>query len=285
MRVSRCRHRILDPTMAVGVRSADGGIIGTVKMYDTIGRLYSNQRQPDPRLAERLDACIGNDTTVLNVGAGTGSYEPSRSGVFAAEPSAVMLSQRNASAAPAVRAVAEALPFEDRAFDVVLAILTLHHWSDQRRGLEECARVARDRVVILTWDPRAEGFWLVRDYFPEILAIDRRIFPSMELLSAVFGSIDVQPLPIPGDCVDGFLGAYWQRPEAYLDENVRAGISTFSRLASIDPQLERLSRDIKSGDWERRNAELRNRAELDVGYRLVTAQRRGAAQRSPTSNA
>lgn len=271
--------------MAVGVRSADGGIIGTVKMYDTIGRLYSNQRQPDPRLAERLDACIGNDTTVLNVGAGTGSYEPGRSGVFAAEPSAVMLSQRNASAAPAVRAVAEALPFEDRAFDVVLAILTLHHWSDQRRGLEECARVARDRVVILTWDPRAEGFWLVRDYFPEILAIDRRIFPSMELLSAVFGSIDVQPLPIPGDCVDGFLGAYWQRPEAYLDENVRAGISTFSRLASIDPQLERLSRDIKSGDWERRNAELRNRAELDVGYRLVTAQRRGAAQRSPTSNA
>jgi hypothetical protein len=111
----------------------------------------------------------------------------------------------------------------------------------------------------------------VRDYFPEILAIDRSIFPSMEFLSDVFGPIDVQPMPIPGDCVDGFLGAYWQRPEAYLDEDVRGGISTFSRLASIEPQLERLARDLRSGDWERRNAELRDCVELDVGYRLVTA--------------
>ena len=180
-----------------------------------------------------------------------------------------MLSQRLPSAAPAVRAVAEALPFQDRAFDVVLAILTVHHWNDQRRGLEECARVARDRVIILTWDPDADGFWLVRDYFPEILDIDRRIFPPMELFSAVFGPIDVQPLPIPFDCVDGFLGAYWQRPEAYLDEEVRAGISTFGRLKSIAPQLDRLERDLTSGSWERRNAELRHRADLDLGYRLV----------------
>jgi SAM-dependent methyltransferase len=187
-----------------------------------------------------------------------------------------MLSQRPPSAAPAVRAVAEALPFQDQAFDIVLAILTVHHWNDQRRGLEECARVAKDRVVILTWDPDAEGFWLVRDYFPEILAIDRRIFPSMGLLRGVFGRIDVQPLAIPCDCADGFLGAYWQRPEAYLDEEVRAGISAFSRLANIGPQLERLKRDLESGNWERRNAELRHRADLDVGYRLVTAERRCA---------
>jgi SAM-dependent methyltransferase len=227
-------------------------------------------------VAARFDALIGGNGTVLNVGAGTGSYEPTRSGVVAVEPSAVMLRQRPGSTAPAVRAVAEALPFQDQAFDVVLAILTVHHWNDQRRGLEECARVARDRVIILTWDPDAEGFWLVRDYFPEILAIDRRIFPSIELLSTVFGSIDVQPLLIPGDCVDGFLGAYWLRPEAYLDEEVRAGISTFSRLASIDRQLERLKRDLASGNWERRNAELRHRTELDVGYRLVVAQRRCA---------
>jgi SAM-dependent methyltransferase len=192
------------------------------------------------------------------------------------EPSIVMLSQRLPSAAPAVRAVAEALPFQDQAFDVVLAILTLHHWNDQRRGLEECTRVARDRVVILTWDPGAEAFWLVRDYFPEILAIDRRIFPAMELLRAVLGSIDVHPLPIPADCVDGFLGAYWQRPEAYLDEGVRASISSFSRLKSIGPQLERLERDLTSGEWERRNAELYHRAELDLGYRLVMAKRRCA---------
>jgi SAM-dependent methyltransferase len=244
-----------------------------LETYDAIGCSYSARRQPDPRLAARLDALIGRDNTVLNVGAGTGSYEPVRNGVVAVEPSTVMLSQRGSSAAPAVRAVAEALPFQDQAFDVVLAILTVHHWTDQRRGLEECARVAQDRVVILTWDPDAVGFWLVRDYFPEILAIDRRIFPSMELLRAVFGPIDVQPLPIPCDCVDGFLGAYWQRPEAYLDEDVRAGISAFSRLASIGPQLHRLERDVTSGNWERRNPELRQRPELDVGYRLVIAER------------
>jgi len=249
-------------------------MVTTLDTYDAIGRSYSTRRQPDPRLAARLDALIGCDSTVLNVGAGTGSYEPLRCGVVAVEPSTVMLNQRPPSAAPAVRAVAEALPFRDQAFDVVLAILTVHHWNDQRRGLEECARVARDRVVILTWDPDAEGFWLVRDYLPEILAIDRRIFPSMELLSAVFGPIDVKPLPIPGDCVDGFLGAYWQRPEAYLDEKVRAGISAFSRLATIDPQLERLEHDLASGDWERRNTELRHLGDLDVGYRLVMAERR-----------
>jgi SAM-dependent methyltransferase len=251
--------------------------------YDAIGRLYSTRRQPDPRLAARVHALIGGDSTVLNVGAGTGSYEPVRSGVVAVEPSAVMLRQRPPSAAQAVRAVAEVLPFQDQAFDVVLAILTVHHWNDQRRGLEECARVAQDRVVILTWDPGSEGFWLVRDYFPEILAIDRRAFPSMELLRTVLGPIDVQPLPIPSDCVDGFLGAYWQRPEAYLDEEVRAGISTFSRLASIDPQLERLERDLMSGEWVRRNGELLQRADLDVGYRLVIAERRLLMRRSADS--
>jgi SAM-dependent methyltransferase len=247
--------------------------------YDAIGRSYSTRRQPDPRLAARLDAWIGCDTTVLNVGAGTGSYEPIRSGVIAVEPSTVMLSQRPLSAAPAVRAVAEALPFQDQAFDVVLAILTVHHWNNQRRGLEECARVAKDRVVILTWNPDAKGFWLVRDYFPEILAIDRQTFPSMKLLSDVFGPIDVHPLPIPCDCVDGFLGAYWQRPEAYLDEEVRRSISTFSRLATTDQQLERLEVDLASGNWERRNAELRHRADLDVGYRLVISR---APLRGPT---
>ena len=250
--------------------------MATVYTYDAIGRSYSTRRQPDPRIAARVDVLIGRDTTVLNVGAGTGSYEPVRSGVVAVEPSHVMLSQRLPSAAPAVRAVAEALPFEDQAFDVVSAILTLHHWNDQRRGLEECARVARDRVVILTWDPGAEAFWLVRDYFPEILAVDRRIFPAMELLRAVLGSIDVHPLPIPSDCVDGFLGAYWRRPEAYLDEGVRASISSFSRLKNIGPQLERLEHDLTSGDWERRNAELYHRTELDLGYRLVMSKRRGA---------
>src|SRR5687767_2277773 len=241
--------------------------------YDTIGQAYSTRRRPDPRIAARIGALIGRDATVLNVGAGSGSYEPVHNDVIAVEPSAVMISQRSPSAAPAVRAVAEALPFRDRAFDVVLAILTIHHWNDQKRGLEECARIARDRVVLLTWDPEAEGFWLVRDYFPEILSIDRKIFPSMQGLSKVLGRVVVSPVPIPGDCVDGFLGAYWQRPEAYLDPQVRASISSFSRLDDIAPNLERLAHDLASGTWDRRNAHLRERAELDVGYRLVVAQR------------
>jgi SAM-dependent methyltransferase len=245
--------------------------VTTSDTYDAIGRSYSTRRRSDPRLAAKIGALIGDDSTILNVGAGTGSYEPVRSGVIAVEPSAVMISQRLPTAAPAVRATAEALPFRNRAFDVVLAILTVHHWNDQKRGLEECARVTRDRVVLLTWDPEAEGFWLVRDYFPEILAVDRQIFPSMQSLSTVLGPIAVSPVPIPGDCIDGFLGAYWQRPEAYLEPEVRAGISSFSRLASIKPNLERLERDLASGSWERRNAHLRECSELDVGYRLVVA--------------
>ena len=242
--------------------------------YDAIGRSYSTRRRSDPRVAARIHALVGSDDTVLNVGAGTGSYEPLHGGVIAVEPSAVMIRQRSPSAAPAVQAVAEALPFRDRAFDVVLAILTIHHWSDQKRGLEECARVARDRIVLLTWDPGAEGFWLVRNYFPEILATDRKIFPSMQSISAVLGPVAVYPVPIPGDCVDGFLGAYWQRPEAYLDPAVRAGISSFSILGSIEPNLQRLESDLTSGKWEQRNARLRDCSELDVGYRLIVAQRR-----------
>ncbi|MFL5560739.1 MAG: class I SAM-dependent methyltransferase [Gemmatimonadaceae bacterium] len=239
--------------------------------YDEIGHSYATQRRTDPRLAARIHALIATDATVLNVGAGAGSYEPVRAGVVAVEPSVVMLDQRPPSAAPAVRAVAESLPFRDNAFDAVLAILTVHHWTDQRRGLAECARVARNRVLILTWDPDADGFWLVRDYFPEILAIDRRIFPSMELFRAAFGSVEVRPLPIPHDCIDGFLGAYWRRPEAYLDRAVREGISTFRRVENIDRALERLRSDLAAGEWERRNASLRHRTELDVGYRLVIA--------------
>jgi len=185
-----------------------------------------------------------------------------------------MIRQRRLSAAPAVRALAEALPFATAAFDTALAILTVHHWKDQRQGLEECARVAQEQVVILTWDPEADGFWLVRDYFPEILAIDRQIFPSMEFFRKALGPIEVHAVPIPSDCADGFLGAYWQRPEAYLDQDVRAGISSFTRLGRVEHQLERLQRDLTSGDWERRNAELLNRTDLDVGYRLVVAKRR-----------
>jgi SAM-dependent methyltransferase len=211
---------------------------------------------------------------VVNVGAGAGSYEPSDRSVMAVEPSATMLAQRAPHAAPAIRARAEALPFAAESFDAALAVLTIHHWADQHRGLAECVRVARQRVVLLTWDPASDGFWLVQEYFPDLLAHDRQIFPRLDTLALILGEIDVRPVPIPGDCIDGFLGAFWRRPAAYLDPAVRSGMSSFARLRDPAESIERLRADLASGDWARRHAALSGRSELDVGYRLVIAEQR-----------
>ncbi|MCC6653049.1 MAG: class I SAM-dependent methyltransferase [Candidatus Eisenbacteria bacterium] len=241
--------------------------------YDSIGRGYAGQRRPDPRIATRLAAAMGNVRTVLNVGAGAGSYEPSDRHVVALEPSRVMIAQRAPGAAPAVQGVAEALPFANRAFDAALAVLTLHHWADRVRGLAECARVARERVVLLTFDAQAGGFWLVRDYFPEFMELDRRQFPPIADYAKLFGGharVEVETVPIPRDCVDGFLGAYWARPEAYLDPAVRAGISSFAR-SDTRAGVERLRADLASGEWNERHGELLTKGELDIGYRLVVA--------------
>lgn len=241
--------------------------------YDTIGLGYARQRRPDPRIAGHLTMALGTARSVLNVGAGAGSYEPADRRVVAVEPSAVMLAQRPPSAAPAVRARAEALPFPDRAFDATMAVLTLHHWADRAAGLAECARVARERVVLLTWDPAADGFWLVQEYFPEFMEADRRQFPSIPTYSEAFGPnarVQVRSVPVPRDCVDGFLGAYWARPEAYLDPAVRAGISSFA-LPGTEAGLERLRADLASGAWHARHGELLAEDALDVGYRLVVA--------------
>jgi SAM-dependent methyltransferase len=241
--------------------------------YDILGRTYGGHRHADPRIARIINAALGDAATVVNVGAGAGSYEPPDRSVVAVEPSSVMIAQRPASAAPAVQASAELLPFSDNAFDAALAILTVHHWSDRRAGLAEMRRVARDRVVVLTWDPEHPGFWLVRDYFPDLIEFDRRIFPKLAELEAALGRIDVSVVSIPHDCVDGFLGAYWRRPAAYLDEGVRAGISTFARIGDIPARIERLRADLESGQWAVRNAELLRLEELDVGYRLVVGRR------------
>lgn len=241
--------------------------------YDTIGRGYIQQRRPDPRIAARLLAALGNARSVLNVGAGTGSYEPTDRSVVAVEPSAVMLAQHPPDAAPAAKARAEALPIPDRAFDAVMAVLTLHHWSDRAAGLAECARVARDRVVLLTWDPDADAFWLLQDYLPEIAAVDRRIFPPISAYEQAFGPdarVEIEPVPVPRDCVDGFLGAYWARPAAYLDPAVRAGISSFAQ-PGVDAGLERLAADLASGAWHGRHGNLVEADERDLGYRLVVA--------------
>jgi len=245
----------------------------TSAIYDTIGREYGSQRRSDPRIAARLTSVLDRARSVLNVGAGAGSYEPPDRRVVAVEPSAVMLAQRPPGAAPAVQARAEALPFANRAFDAVMAILTLHHWTDRARGLAECARVARQRVVLLTWDPDADPFWLLRDYFPAFVDADRAQFPPLTAYAGAFGPgarVAIQAVPVPRDCVDGFLGAYWARPAAYLDPAVRAGISSFAK-PGVDASLDRLRADLASGAWAARNEHLLSADELDLGYRLVVA--------------
>jgi SAM-dependent methyltransferase len=207
---------------------------------------------------------------VVNVGAGAGSYEPADRDTVAVEPSDVMLRQRAPWAAPAVRATAGELPFRDATFDASLAILTVHHWPDPERGLAELRRSARRRTVLLTFDPDFRGFWLT-DYFPEIVELDARSMPSLAALRRHLGRVTVRDVPIPHDCSDGFLGAYWRRPHAYLSERVRSAISVFWKIPDVESGLERLRRDLASGEWQRRYGQVLSRESLDLGYRLVVA--------------
>lgn len=245
--------------------------------YDAIGRTYGATRVPDPRIAAQLHAALGDARSVVNVGAGTGAYEPPET-VLAVEPSAVMLAQRPPGAAPAVQAGAEAIPLADDAVDAALAVLTIHHWSDLAAGVAELCRVARRRVVVLTWDaaPFSE-FWFMREYLPEEVrrADAARAVPMATLVALLGGPgrVRITPVPVPHDCTDGFAAAYWRRPEAYLEGAVRAGISTFALAdeATIAPGLARLAADLASGAWHARHAGLLGRDEIDAGYRLVVA--------------
>lgn len=238
-------------------------------IYDVIGRGYSSQRQPDPRIYQAILEALGDAQSIVNVGAGTGSYEPRDRSVVAVEPSQIMIDQRDENSAPVIQATASALPFEDNSFDAALAILTIHHWDDQRLGLSELRRVARKRTVIFTWDPSFDNFWLT-DYFPEILEIDKRIFPKVAEFYGEFGEVKVHRVEIPTDCTDGFLCAYWSRPHAYLDPAVRAGISTFSLISDVDIGLKKLESDLSNGVWESRYGKSKDLPALDLGYVLVT---------------
>jgi SAM-dependent methyltransferase len=240
------------------------------QLYDRIGVGYGGHRRPDPRIASAIVAALGRAERVVNVGAGAGSYEPIDRSVVAVEPAISMIRQRGPESAPVVQGSALALPFRDAAFDAALAVLTVHHWPDRAQGLAELRRVARDRVVILTWLADAPGFWLVEDYFPEMVALDR-IFPTPDEMRRALGPIEVHPLPVPHDCTDGFLGAYWRRPQAYLDAAVRGAISSFSKLREVEPGLSRLRQDLDDGTWTRRYGSLLTRSDLDLGYRLVVA--------------
>jgi SAM-dependent methyltransferase len=245
------------------------------QLYDTIGLGYREYRRPDPRLAEAIGRALNRNESVVNVGAGAGSYEPSDRPVVAVEPATAMIRQRPAGSAPVVQASASDLPFRDDSFAAALAVLTVHHWQDRTRGLSELARVARRRVVVVTWDPSSSGFWLIEDYFPEIVQMDRRIFPTLRDFRQALGRVEVLPFLIPHDCVDGFLGAYWRRPRAYLDARVRAAISALAKLGprQLESGLERLRQDLDDGAWERRHADLLEQTELDLGYRIVIAAR------------
>ena len=244
-------------------------------LYDAIGVGYDAYRRPDPRIAAAIRRALGAAESVVNVGAGAGSYEPTDRRVVAVEPSLAMIRQRRAGAAPVVQASASDLPFAHGAFAAALGVLTVHHWPDRARGLAELTRVACDRVVIVTWDPETTGFWLTDDYFPSIVTIDRQIFPTVDELRRVLGEIEIIELPVPHDCTDGFLGAYWRRPRAYLDDGIRSAISTFSKIGDAGPGLARLRRDLEDGTWARRHGDLLGRSELDLGYRLVVARGRG----------
>jgi SAM-dependent methyltransferase len=243
--------------------------------YDMIGRDYAGRRRPDPRVAAAIDHALGDARTVVNVGAGTGSYEPPDRVVVALEPSPVMIGQRPAGAAPVVRGVAEAMPFADDSFDVALAVLTVHHWSDVGRGLRELQRVAR-RQVVLTWDPRVTiDYWLVTDYLPEIGKHEEGLDPIDSVL-ALLDVEAVEPVLVPADCTDGFLAAYWRRPEAYLDPHTRGAMSGIALLEPrvVDDAMRRLAHDVHTGAWHDRHADLLAMDEFDAGYRLVTSRGR-----------
>ncbi|HEX6688150.1 MAG TPA: methyltransferase domain-containing protein [Solirubrobacterales bacterium] len=246
--------------------------------YDRIGVGYTQARRTDPTIAARIVEALGDARTVLNVGAGTGSYEPADREVTAVEPSAEMISQRPPGAAPVVQASAEALPFEDDSFDAAMAIVSDHHWRDRGAGLREMARVARHRVLLLNADPSlALEFWLTRDYLPGFASLIPERYRHKghwrAELESLLGKIDVQPVPVPHDCLDGFYQAYWRRPSAYCDKRIRHGISVFHRLPEdkVAAAMERLRRDLDDGTWKERNARLLDLSELDVGLRLVTA--------------
>lgn len=246
----------------------------TSPAYDRMGVGYTEVRRADPRIEARIHRALGDARVVLNVGAGAGSYEPRDREVIAVEPSPVMIDQRPAEAARAIQGVAEALPLEDDSVDATMGVFTLHHWDDVERGLAEVVRVTRRRLAFLTLDLETTAeMWLCRDYLPEIVEHDRRVFPTIGRLGELLPGLRIEPLPVPAGCTDGFCIALWDRPEAHLDPEVRRASSIWHQLPDevTARGLERLRADLDSGEWDRRYGELRGKRELDVGLRLVTA--------------
>ncbi len=248
-----------------------GSVPQTTPVYDEIGLAYARHRRPDPRIAAQISRALGDARTVVDIGAGTGSYEPDDRQVLAVEPSPVMASQRAVGAAPVVRAVAERLPFCDNCFDAAMGVFTIHHWSDVVAGLREMARVA-PRVALLTFDPVVHSaFWMFTDYVPEVNTLASTQVLGPEAVAEIIGAQRVEPVMIPADCIDGFNWAFWRRPEEYLDPEVRACMSGLAMLPAdlVEQRMARLRADIADGTWRVRHGDLLDRDVIDGGLRLV----------------
>jgi SAM-dependent methyltransferase len=242
--------------------------------YEAAGHGYARRRRTDPRIAARVVAALGGARTVINVGAGAGSYEPADRYVIAIEPSATMRAQRPSDRVPAIDAVAERLPFDDDSFDAGTALFTIHQWRDLDAGLRELRRVTRGPVVILTFaDNTLLDFWLI-DYVPDVLAREAPRMPALERVAALLGGeVTVEPVPIPSDCADGFIEAYYGRPEAFLDPSVRAAQSAWGLAdpVAVERGLDALRADLESGAWDARYGSLRTRNSYLGSLRLVVA--------------
>ena len=242
--------------------------------YERHGRGYARQRRTDPRIAARVHAALGDARTVVNVGAGTGSYEPEDRWLLAVEPSATMRAQRPRGSAPALAARAEHLPFDDDAFDAAMACISVHHWDPVEAGLRELRRVARGPVVVLTLQIDAMPAWQ-QDHLEEGLRMERTWFPTAEgIASALGGRVRIESIPTPADCADGFIEAYWNRPEGLLDPAVRGAQSMWARLpeGAGDRIVARLQDELASGRWDAAHGHLRTQAEFEGSLRLVVSE-------------
>src|SRR6187397_2612142 len=242
--------------------------------YDQIGEGYALTRREDPLISAAIRRALGEARSVVNVGAGAGSYEPDDRYVIAVEPSDVMAAQRPPTIPPALRASAAELPLRDDSVNAAMAVLTVHHWDDElERGIQELRRVARDTVVILTYDPLVSGeMWLMADYLPEVAELDRRTFPAPELVAGWLGGrTRIEVVPIPRDTPDWMLGSFWAHPERVLDERARAATSGFARMdpSVVERVVREVGRDLESGEWDERHGHLRTLEAFDAGLRLI----------------
>jgi SAM-dependent methyltransferase len=245
-------------------------------IYDDIGINYSVTRCTDPKIAKQLYSELQGAARIVNIGAGTGSYEPENVELIAVEPSSEMISQRKTGSYRVEKAFAEKLPFENGSFTHAMTVLSMHHWENRPLAFSEINRVATEKFVAITWDPESESFWLTRDYFPEIYEMDKCIFPELEELKDHFDEVQITPLNIPADCKDGLLAAFWKRPEAYLSSKVRQSTSPFSKIRNLSEGLHKLEDDLASGVWAKNNHAILSSSSIDVGYRVISARVRHA---------